>query len=290
MSRSELRAGETLAPDPVMPEVDLSGSSENGAADAVRGFRLRYPNHTFAPVVVVIPAFNEEDSIGPVLDGIPREACGLAVETLVVDDGSSDGTAKVSSEHGVRVATLSKNSGQGSALRVGYELAREHDALYIVTLDADGQWDPKVIPDLLEPVVADEADFVLGSRVLGRSENNDAFRQAGVRVFAMLARLLTGVRLTDTSSGVRVLRAEVTATVRQEEAQYQASELLVGAICQGYRVVERPVILRKRSAGESKKGHNVLYGLRYARVMIRTWWRERGSRGSRNRAAGAPAD
>jgi glycosyltransferase involved in cell wall biosynthesis len=270
-----------------MADISIPAAATNGRPDAFVDFRARYPKHVFAPVVVVIPAFNEEDSISPVLEAIPSEACGLPVDTLVVDDGSSDATADVSASHGVYVAKLPENSGQGSALRVGYELAREHDARYIVTLDADGQWDPQVIPELLEPVVSGEADFVLGSRVLGRAETDDSVRQAGVRVFAMLARLLTGVRVTDTSSGVRALKAEVTATVRQDEPQYQASELLVGAICQGYRVVERPVVMRKRIAGESKKGHNVLYGLRYARVMLRTWWRERGGK---RRATGSPAE
>jgi glycosyltransferase involved in cell wall biosynthesis len=200
------------------------------------------------------------------------------VDTLVIDDGSGDATADVSTDHGVYVAKLPENQGQGAALRVGYELAREYDAQYIVTLDADGQWDPEVIPQLLEPVVSGEADFVLGSRVLGRAETDDSLRHAGVRVFATLLRILTGVRVTDTSSGVRAIRAEVTATVRQAEPQYQASELLVGAICQGYRIAERPVVMRKRTAGASKKGHNVLYGLRYAKVMLATWWRERDAR------------
>jgi hypothetical protein len=72
------------------------------------------------------------------------------------------------------------------------------------------------------------------------------------------------------------MRTEVTHTVRQEEPQYQASELLVGAICQGYRILELPVVMHKRTAGESKKGRNFLYGLRYGRVLLRTWWRERG--------------
>ena len=285
-SRSELSAAERRVVEPAPVDVSISAAT-NGRPDAIGDFRARYPKHAFAPVVVVIPAFNEEESIGPVLDAIPKKACGLAVDTLVVDDGSGDATSDVSAAHGVYVAKLPENSGQGSALRIGYELARDHDAQYIVTLDADGQWDPQVIPEILGPIVSGEADFVLGSRVLGRTETEDSFRQAGVRVFAMLARLLTGVQVTDTSSGVRALKAEVTATVRQEEPQYQASELLVGAICQGYRIVERPVVMRKRIAGESKKGHNVLYGLRYARVMLRTWWRERGTK---RRAAGAPAD
>ena len=244
---------------------------------AVRAFRERHPDLCFAPVVVVIPAFNEEDAIGAVLDDAPREACGLSVDTLVIDDGSVDGTARVARNAGVYVAALEENSGQGAALRLGYRLAREHGAKYIVTLDADGQWDPADVSRLLEPILADEADFVLGSRVLGRAETDDSFRQAGVRVFAFVVRLLTGAHVTDTSSGVRAFVVEVTDTVRQEEPQYQASELLVGAICQGYRIAERPVVMHKRTAGESKKGHNLLYGLRYGRALLRTWWRDRGS-------------
>ena len=244
---------------------------------AVRAFRERHPDLCFAPVVVVIPAFNEEDAIGAVLDDAPREASGLSVDTLVIDDGSVDGTARVARNAGVYVAALEENSGQGAALRLGYRLAREHGAKYIVTLDADGQWDPADVSRLLEPILADEADFVLGSRVLGRAETDDSFRQAGVRVFAFVVRLLTGANVTDTSSGVRAFVVEVTDTVRQEEPQYQASELLVGAICQGYRIAERPVVMHKRTAGESKKGHNLLYGLSYGRALLRTWWRDRGS-------------
>jgi Glycosyl transferase family 2 len=244
---------------------------------AVHAFRERHGSLRFAPVVVVIPAFNEEDAIGDVLEEVPHEACGLGVDTLVIDDGSSDRTAEAARAAGVHVAALDENSGQGSALRLGYRLAREHGARYIVTLDADGQWEPTDVTTLLEPILADEADFVLGSRVLGRTETDDSFRQAGVRVFAFLVRLLTGVRVTDTSSGVRAFRVEVTETVRQEEPQYQASELLVGAICQGYRIAERPVVMHKRTAGHSKKGHNILYGLRYGRTLLRTWWRDRGA-------------
>jgi hypothetical protein len=71
------------------------------------------------------------------------------------------------------------------------------------------------------------------------------------------------------------MRVEVTETVRQRQVQYQTSELLIGALAQGYRVAERPITMRKRMAGQSKKGHNVLYGMRYARVIVSTWVRER---------------
>jgi glycosyltransferase involved in cell wall biosynthesis len=265
------RAGADGGTDPTVVEHAVADVDEA----AVRAFAERYPGLRFAPVVVVIAAYNEEDCVGGVLAGVPREACGLPVDTLVVDDGSSDRTSEVALMHGAHVAKLERNAGQGSAFRVGYRLAREHGAGYIATLDADGQWDPADVPRLLEPVVKGEADLGLGSRVLGRADTNDSFRQAGVRVFSVVVRLLTRTTVTDTSSGVRAMRAEVTATVRMEEPQYQSSELLLGAICQGYRVAELPVVVRERTAGVSKKGHNVLYGFRYARVMLRTWWRER---------------
>jgi glycosyltransferase involved in cell wall biosynthesis len=207
---------------------------------------------------------------------VPPSACGLDVEVLVVDDGSTDRTSEVARAAGARVVRLERNRGHGVALRVGYRLAREHGARFIVTLDGDGQWNPAELPGVLEPVVTGEADFVIGSRVLGATETDDSFRQAGVHVFGALVRLLTRSRVTDTSSGFRAMRVEVTETVRQEQVQYQTSELLIGALLQGYRVVERPITMRKRTAGQSKKGHNVLYGVRYARVIVTTWARDRG--------------
>jgi glycosyltransferase involved in cell wall biosynthesis len=236
-------------------------------------------------VVVIVPAYNEEDCIGTVLPEVPREAYGLGVDVLVVDDGSVDGTSAVALRNDAYVARLEQNAGQGSALRVGYRLARERGARFIVTLDADGQWDPAELLPLLEPLVRGDADLVLGSRVLGRAETDDSLRRAGVHVYARLLRLVTRLPITDTSTGIRAMRTEVAATVRQEEPQYQASELLIGAIYQGYRVTERPVVMRKRVAGHSKKGHNIFYGFRYGRVVLRTLWRERRAARKRERAS-----
>jgi glycosyltransferase involved in cell wall biosynthesis len=253
---------------------------------ALEDFRTRHPSLKLAPVVAVIAALDEEESLGTVLDAIPETACGLQVDTLVVDDGSTDATSEVASRHDrVYLARLERNCGHGVALRLGYQLASEHAAQFIVTLDADMQWDPVEIPVVLEPLVRDEADFVIGSRALGVAETDDSVRHAGVTVFARLVSLLTGTHVTDTSSGFRAMRAEVTQTVPQVQVQYQTSELLIGAIYRGYRITERPITMHKRLAGESKKGHNLLYAGRYARVILTTWARER----ARARRAGAPA-
>src|SRR5438477_11269778 len=101
---------------------------EQVRAEAVRDFDARYPDLRFAPVVVVIAAYDEEGAIGGVLDGMPRAACGTTLDTLVVDDGSGDATTERAAASGAYVATLRRNCGHGIALRLGYELAREHGA------------------------------------------------------------------------------------------------------------------------------------------------------------------
>lgn len=263
--------------DPYPDEVDTASS---------RVFIADEGDVRFAPVVVVIAAYNEEEGIGAVLDTIPSSCCGLPVDTLVVVDGCSDGTAKVAREHGARVCDAVINRGQGAALRLGYALACEGGGGYIVTTDADGQYDTDELPLLLRPLLNDEADFVTGSRRMGRYETRDPVRHIGVHVFAALASLLTRRKLTDTSFGFRSMKAEVARRVTLTQAQYQASELLIGVISNGFRVLEQPMTMRARAAGETKKGNNFVYGMRYARVMVGTWWRERSSR--RSRVAAAP--
>jgi hypothetical protein len=257
---------------PLAPYPDLIDEASAQAFTAAEGI-VR-----FAPVVVVIAAYNEEDGIGAVVDAIPAMSCGLPVDTLVVVDGCTDGTAEVARRHGALVCEAVTNRGQGAALRLGYELARAGGARYIVTTDADGQYDLDELPLLLEPLIDDEADFVTGSRRLGRQETTDPVRHLGVYVFGALASLLTRQRLTDTSFGFRAMKAEVTGTVRLAQAQYQASELLLGVISHGFRVLEQPMTMLTRTAGETKKGNNLVYGMRYARVMVGTWIRERPAR------------
>ncbi len=247
---------------------------------ALADYAERYGEHRFAPVVVLIAAYNEADAIGGVLDGMPASACGMDVNTLVVVDGASDATGEVALRHGAHTCIAPTNRGQGAALRLGYRLAAERGARYIVTTDADGQYDIAELPTLLQPIVDGDADFVSGSRTLGTSENPELLRRAGTHVFAWIVSALTGQRITDTSFGFRAMAAEVPNSVRLEQPQYQSSELLVGLLARGYRAAEKPMTMRERTAGVSKKGNNLFYGYRYARVVLGTWLRERRTRGT----------
>jgi len=248
--------------------------------EAVRAFTDQYGSTAtgLPPLAIVIAAYNEEGAIGPVIEALPASVCGLAVAKIVVSDGAVDGTVKEAEAAGALVCDVPVNRGQGAALRLGYRLAREGGAKYIVTTDADGQYNPAEIGRLLEPILAGEADFVTGSRRLGSEETRDPVRRLGVRVFALAISALTGQRISDTTFGLRAMRAEVTGTVLLEQPQYQAAELLIGVITHGYRVAERPATIHKRQVGKSKKGNNVFYGLRFAGVIGGTWWRERQRR------------
>jgi hypothetical protein len=226
------------------------------------------------PVVIVIAAYNEAEGIPGVLTALPEEACGLHTDVVVVDDGSTDGTGEALAGSRALVVTCPVNRGQGAALRLGYRIAREAGATYVVTTDADGQYDPLDIPRVLQPVVDGRADFVSGSRILGRQQTRDRVRRLGVHVFARLAGLLTGRRLTDTSFGLRAMRADVTGSVTLNQPQYQSSELLLGVLSHGFRVEEVAGAMHVRTAGSTKKGRNLVYGRRYAGVMTGTWWRE----------------
>jgi len=261
-------------------------------ADALRTLANGYGKRAakLPPVAMVIAAYNEEGSVGQVVEGLPTTVCGMATEVIVVADGCADATAKEADAAGALVCDVPVNRGQGAALRLGYRIAREGGARYIVTTDADGQYNPLEIESLLAPVVADTADFVTGSRRMGSEETKDPIRRAGVRFFAALVSLLTGQQITDTTFGLRAMRAEVTGAVQLEQPQYQASELLIGVIAHGYRVLEVPATIHRRRVGESKKGqnpfyglhlpvvNNLFYGLRFSRVVVGTWWRERRGR------------
>lgn len=245
---------------------------------ALAEFHEAHGSPQLPPVAIVMAAYKERENIEDVVSTMPHSLCGLDSCVIVVIDGEEDGSAAIVRTLGEYAVIAPVNRGQGAALRLGYRVARELGATYIVTADADGQTDANDLAGVLEPVMTGTADFVNGSRRLGQTESTDSVRNIGVVFFAVLITILTGTRVTDSVNPIRAMRSELPGRLVLDEPQFQASELLISAISSGARYLERPVTMRVRAKGSSKKGGNLSYGLNYGRVVLRTWRRERLAR------------
>jgi Glycosyl transferase family 2 len=224
-------------------------------------------------IAILIPAYNEAENIGVVLDQMPKEVCGVATEVLVVDDGSRDGTGDVAAEHGALVARHVTNRGGGAALRTGYRLMSESGALIVVTLDADGQHLPSEMPRLVEPVLSGEVDVAHGSRVLGHADRNTRARELGIVFFNRLVSFITRTHVTDCSNGYRAVRTTVLPQLVLRQEQFHTSEFMIEAIKRGVPAKEIPITVEQRLHGHSKKPAVMRYGLGFANAIVRTWLR-----------------
>jgi Glycosyl transferase family 2 len=224
-------------------------------------------------IAILIPAYNEAENIGVVLDQMPKEVCGVATEVLVVDDGSRDGTGDVAAEHGAPVARHVTNRGGGAALRTGYRLMVESGALIVVTLDADGQHLPSEMSRLVEPVLSGEVDVAHGSRVLGHADRNTRARELGIVFFNRLVSFITRTHVTDCSNGYRAVRTTVLPQLVLRQEQFHTSEFMIEAIKRGVPAKEIPITVEQRLHGHSKKPAVMRYGLGFANAIVRTWLR-----------------
>lgn len=225
------------------------------------------------PIMIVIPAYNEADNLKEILSHFPSTIGGVEIGILVIDDGSYDDTAHVASEAGVCLVRNPINRGGGAALRLGYDILQKAGSAICVTMDADGQHDPGDIEKILLPILNDQYDFVIGSRILGDREKDSRLRIVGVYIFGWLISLLLGKKITDPSSGFRAFRMKSVASITLHEDQYHTSELIIEAVKKGLRIGEVPITILKRKYGKSKKGSDWAYGLHFARIIIKTWWR-----------------
>jgi hypothetical protein len=224
-------------------------------------------------IAILIPAYNEAENIGHVLDQMPKEVCGVPTSVLVVDDGSRDGTGDVAAGHGAAVARQVINRGGGAALRTGYRLMVESGAEIVVTLDADGQHLPAEMERLVKPVLDGEVDVAHGSRVLGHADRNHFARELGIVFFNRLVSLITRTHVTDCSNGYRAVRTTVLPQLVLRQEQFHTSEFMIEAIKRGIPAKEIPITVEQRLHGHSKKPAVVRYGLGFANAIVRTWLR-----------------
>lgn len=254
----------------------LRGTAPPKLSGVESEFLDQLTNRPRTPIAVIIPTYNEAPTVASVVRAIPPRLSGLATDVMVIDDGSTDDTASLAAAAGAAVCRIPAHVGHGLALQLGYSCARRQGARIICTIDGDGQYEPKELASLVDPIAAGHADFVSGSRVLGSDLTSDSFRRFGIRMFGPLVTLLVRRKITDPACGIRAMTAAVTAITPLRQRQYQSAELLIGAIERGFRAIEVPTTMRDRPPGatRTKKGSNLLYGPRFGRVVIFTWLRE----------------
>lgn len=203
-------------------------------------------------ISIVIPAKDEEATIGELLDGISNvQLTGYELSPIVVDDGSTDNTAEKARSKGATVVSHPENRGLGAAVRTGLRAAVEADALAVAYLDADLEYSPDDIPRLLEPILAGRADYVLGSRFLGGVRGMRLYRRVGNYAFTGLLSVLTGRRMTDGQTGMRAFSREAAESAEIVHDYNYAQVLTLDLLRKGFRFEEVPIRYRVREHGES---------------------------------------
>ena len=204
------------------------------------------------PTLVVIPALNEARSLPKILSELKQ----LDYQTLVVDDGSTDETSEVVQGHEVSLLRLPVNLGVGGALRAGFRFAVDHGYSAVVQLDADGQHPINQIGELINAAEQHNAHLVIGSRY--RSEHAtlspNMVRRLPMRVMSFLISRSSGVKITDATSGFRIIREPLLSEFAKEFPVYYLGdtyEATVAAVRAGFRVVEVPAALSERKHGTS---------------------------------------
>ena len=211
------------------------------------------------PVAVIIPAYNETENLPDTLARLPRDRVPN-LKVIVVDDGSIDATARVAQEHGADVViSHARNRGLGAALRTGLAAANELDARAAVYVDADGEYPPEQIPDLLGPILQGEADYVLGSRYLGQREGQRAVRLLGNLFFTGLLCLSTGRRITDGQTGFRAFSRRALECAEIIHDYNYAQVLTLDLLKKGMRMREVPISYSRRTRGKSFIGPKYLW-------------------------------
>jgi hypothetical protein len=202
-------------------------------------------------VLIVIPAYNEEGTIAEVVRRVGESMPGF--DLLVVNDGSRDATGEILKRLGVTTATHLCNLGYGRAIQTGIKYALRCNYDVLITLDADGQHHPEQVQTLYQVNSADGWDMLIGSRYVATHDYSQAplGRRVGMQLFSLLVRALTGQRIYDTTSGLKVIRRSVFEALTHWHFIDFHAEAIVYLLRLGYRVGEHPITAAERTQGQS---------------------------------------
>lgn len=200
--------------------------------------------------IVIVPAFNEEKSIENVVKEIQKlQIC----DVVVINDCSKDNTSKIAKSAGANVADLVNNLGIGGAVQTGYKYALENNYEYAVQIDGDGQHDPKYIKEMLKIAQTTNADIVIGSRFIQKTEYKQTFlRKIGGDFISWLIKVLSGKKIYDPLSGYRLVNRKIIEEFAKEYPyDYPEPETNLSMTLSGYKIEEIPMEMRQREYGSS---------------------------------------
>ena len=191
-------------------------------------------------VAVGIPAFNEEKNIAPIIIKLKK----ITNTIIVCDDGSTDLTNELSKQLDATVVNHSKNFGYGAAIRTIFLKAKEMDVDVLVTFDADGQHRIEDIDRVIDPIIRNEADIVIGSRFLDEKNTVPKYRKFGIKTITGITNTTTGSKITDAQSGFRAYNKKVIqGIVPTEQGMGVSTEILIKAAKEKFRILEIPIVV-----------------------------------------------
>jgi glycosyltransferase involved in cell wall biosynthesis len=201
--------------------------------------------------LIIIPAYNEEMSVGKVIEEIKHHVA--QVDILVVNDGSTDATGDISREKGVWVLDHPYNMGIGATMQTGFLFAFQNDYDLAIQVDGDGQHDSRYLEKLISPLIKKDANVVIGSRYLEEKGFKSSFlRRVGIRFFSILCFILSGERVTDPTSGFRAFDKKVIDFFSREyPSDYPEAESIILLHKKGFAFREIPVMMKERQGGVS---------------------------------------
>lgn len=201
--------------------------------------------------LIIIPAYNESESIKSTVEDIVNNADGF--DYIVINDCSTDDTAKICQENHFNYLSLPVNLGIGGAVQTGYMYAYRNNYDVAVQVDGDGQHDVRFLSEMVSHIEENNLDMVIGSRFIDREGfQSSAMRRFGINYFTGLIKLCTGIKITDPTSGLRMVGKNIIAEFAKEYPKdYPEPETVVSILRKGYKVEEIPVIMRERQGGVS---------------------------------------
>ncbi len=218
-------------------------------------------------IVIIVPAYNEEKTIGNVIKGIRDNI--QSTDIVVINDGSTDMTENVARKSGASVINLPFNLGYGAALQTGFKYALRHGYKYAVQIDGDGQHNPSFLPSLIGEIKNGDADVIIGSRYAGgRGYDAPVLRKIGMKVFGIIASFITGQKITDPTSGFRAINDRVIRFYSTDiyPVDYPDADVIIMLHQAGFRIKEMPVDMNPSLTGKSM--HSGLMPIYYIFKMM----------------------